>query len=101
MVHEVEEVEDAASAAVAVMEGVDGFELIVADGEFDQGVNVVLAVEVLFPVAQQVANDGFACRRGVDDLSGELILDVGAGDFADVHEGALELAAEVNGGVAA
>ena len=100
MVHEVEEVEDASGTAVAVVEWVDGFELVVADGEFDQGVGVVFAVEVLFPVAQQVANDRFACRRGVEDVA-VLVFDVGARDFADVHEGALEVAAEVNGGVAA
>jgi hypothetical protein len=95
---EVEDVEHAAGAAVAVGERVDGFELVVAHGHADQGVQLGLVVKEALPVGQHVAQAGFAFGRGVDHLTGAVVGELGARGAADVHVHALEGAADVHGG---
>jgi hypothetical protein len=96
--NEVEDVEHAAGAAVAVGERVDGFELVVAHGHADQRVQLGLVVQKALPVGQHVAQAGFAFGRGVDHLAGAVVGELGARGAADVHVHALEGAADVHGG---
>jgi hypothetical protein len=64
LLHQKQQVEHSAGAAVAVGEGVDGFELVVAHGHADQWVRVAFLTQVAFPVGQQLEQRRFALRRG-------------------------------------
>jgi hypothetical protein len=96
--NEVEDVEHPAGAAVAVGEGVDGLELVVAHGHADQWVQLGLVVQKALPVGQHVAQAGFAIGRGVDHLARAVIGELGTGRATDVHVHTLQGAADVHGG---
>lgn len=63
--HQVEDIDNASSAAVAVGKGGDGFELIVENRHFDQGVEAVLVMHELFEIGQFIAQQGLRLRGGV------------------------------------
>jgi len=75
-VDEEEDIEDASGSAVAIGEGMDGFELVVGDGHADQRVEVAFgAEEEVFEVAQFVLDDVDAEGRGVGDGLGDRVAD--------------------------
>jgi hypothetical protein len=76
--NQVEDVDHPAGAAVAVGEGVDGLELVVAHGHADEWVQLGLVVKEALPVGQHVAQAGFAIGRGVDHLARAVIGELGA-----------------------
>lgn len=81
--HQVQNVENAAGAAVAVVKRMDAFELKVQHGHFHQVVDIVagVVVEVLFQIGHQVQDDGCILRRGINDFA-SLILQTGTGQLA-------------------
>ncbi|MNJ49385.1 hypothetical protein D3C77_446110 [compost metagenome] len=82
--HQIEQVEDAAGAAIAVIEGVNALELVVDDGHLDQGIGITELVVI--DIAHQIVHQGcyLVCMlgRGVDHLAGAGILEIGAGQTA-------------------
>lgn len=77
LLNEVEDVDNASCATVAIFEGVNGFELIVSDCHFDKRVETVFVVEKLFPIGEQVAEKVFAFGRSVGDLAGSSVRELG------------------------
>ena len=66
--HQIQQVDDPSGTAIAIVEGVDGLELVVHHGHLHQGVEVVLGVDEVLQIAQLVPDDGLAHRLCVDDL---------------------------------
>lgn len=85
LLDQVEDVDDAPGAAVAVAERVDGLELVMGNGHAYERVDVVLVVQKIFPVGEQFAQPGFAFRRRVDGFAGTVVGQPGAGRAPDVH----------------
>ena len=76
----------------------NGLKLIVADGHLDQRVQAVFGVDKAFPVAQQIADHGFAFGRRVDHLAGGLIANDGTRQPAQFHGLILQGAADFDSG---
>ena len=79
---EVEDVEDAAGAAISVIERVDGLELIVEDGHFDERVDIGpegIVVDYAFKIGKE--GEDFVAGLGgrVDDFAGGEVFESGAG----------------------
>ena len=53
MLKKVEDVQDSASTTITISEGVDCFELIMANRHLDEGVNAVVLMEEVGPFAQK------------------------------------------------
>lgn len=66
-------VEHAAGAAVAISERVDGFELVMSDGHADERIQLPFVMEEALPVGQQLAQQVFSCRWGIDHFAGAII----------------------------
>ena len=96
--NQVEDVDHPAGAAVAVGEGVDGLELVVAHGHADEWVQLRLVVKEPLPVGQQVTQAGFTIGWGVDDFARAVIGELGTGRPTNVHVCTLQGAADVHGG---
>jgi hypothetical protein len=67
---EIKDIQYPAGAAVAVCKGMDDLELIVDQGEFNQGINLVFGVNIVLKVFEFIPDDGLAFRRGENHLSG-------------------------------
>jgi hypothetical protein len=98
LLNQEEDVDDAAGAPIAIDEGVDGLELVVAHGHADQRVQLGLLVQKALPVGQHVAQARFALGRGVDHLARAVIDQLGARGSADVQVHALQGAADIHRG---
>lgn len=61
--HQIEDIDNPAGSAVAIGEGVDGFELIMDNGQFDQGINVVIGMNEIFQVFKFFPDNAFTFRR--------------------------------------
>src|SRR5690554_5618673 len=79
----------------------NGFELVMADGHFDQWVRVVVCMQIVFPVGEQVANNLFTNRWGVDGFTGCLIANDGPEHLTYIHIHAFQRAAHLYSGARA
>ena len=85
LLNEIEDVQDAACAAIAVVERVEGLEAVVNDGHLDERIEVGSAVVVDEPL--QVVHErhdlGVALRRREHRLAGLVVLERRAGQLAE------------------
>ncbi|MPM92846.1 hypothetical protein SDC9_139982 [bioreactor metagenome] len=94
---QIQQVQHPAGSAVAVDEGVDGLELVVADSHAHQGIDVFLVVQEFLPVGKQVAQSGCAFRWGVDGFACTVVGQTGTGCAPDIHGHALGRATNLDG----
>ena len=96
LLHEIENVEDAARAAVAVGERMDRLELIVLHGAANQRIEVVLRREELLPVRELVADHVLADGRRVDHGARRRVAQRRAGFRAQIERLVLDRAAHLD-----
>ena len=95
--NQVQDVDDSPGSPVAIDEGVNRLELVVTHRHPDQGVEFRFVVQETLPVGEQIAQDAFAFRRGVDHFAGPVIDQLRTGRTPDIHGYALEGAADFHG----